>query len=89
MADSERHYAAYPETFDYDFCYHAYDRCRSGLVDRRNGTGILESSVPGVDTSTKLAYTYSFLTTIVVLLATVVYLGVSGRNKIAAGGEDE
>lgn len=46
-------------------------------------------AIPGVDTSTKLAYTYSFLTTIVVLLATVVYLRVSGRNKIAAGGEDE
>ena len=45
-------------------------------------------AIPGVDTSTKLAYTYSFLTTIVVLLATVVYLRVSNRNKITGGGEE-
>lgn len=38
--------------------------------------------VPGVDTSEKLAFTYSFLTTVVVLLATVVYLKVSkGKPK--------
>lgn len=38
-------------------------------------------AIPGVDTSTKLAYTYSFLTTIVVLIATVIYLKASNRNK--------
>lgn len=38
--------------------------------------------VPGVDTSVKLAFTYSFLTTVIVLLATVVYLRVSkGKPK--------
>ncbi len=38
--------------------------------------------VPGVDTSEKLAFTYSFLTTVIVLLATVVYLRVSkGKPK--------
>lgn len=38
--------------------------------------------VPGVDTSEKLAFTYSFLTTVIVLLATVVYLRVSkGKTK--------
>lgn len=37
-------------------------------------------AIPGVDTSTKLAYTYSFLTTIIVLLATVVYLRVSRKT---------
>lgn len=42
--------------------------------------------IPGVDTSRKLAYTYSFMTTIVVLLATVFYLRASrGRQT---GGED-
>lgn len=38
-------------------------------------------AIPGVDTSTKLAYTYSFLTTIIVLLATVIYLRVSRGQK--------
>ena len=42
--------------------------------------------VPGVDTSTKLAFTYSFLTTVVVLLATVAYLKVS-HNGTRKGGE--
>lgn len=42
--------------------------------------------VPGVDTSTKLAFTYSFLTTIVVLLATVIYLKVSHKG-VQKGGE--
>lgn len=38
--------------------------------------------VPGVDTSEKLAFTYSFLTTVIVLLATAVYLRVSkGKPK--------
>lgn len=38
--------------------------------------------VPGVDTSAKLAFTYSFLTTVIVLLATVVYLRASkGKPK--------
>lgn len=37
-------------------------------------------AIPGVDTSTKLAYTYSFLTTVVVLLATVVYMRVTRNN---------
>ena len=36
--------------------------------------------IPGVDTSMKLAYTYSFLTTILVLAATVCYLKLS-RTK--------
>lgn len=41
--------------------------------------------VPGVNTSRKLAFTFSFLTTIVVLIATVIYLKVSkGKTK---GGE--
>lgn len=44
-------------------------------------------AIPGVDTSTKLAYTYSFMTTIVVLAATVIYLRVSNRNKKSLGGE--
>lgn len=38
-------------------------------------------AIPGVDTSTKLAYTYSFMTTIVVLIATVIYLRASNRGK--------
>lgn len=38
-------------------------------------------AIPGVDTSTKLAYTYSFLTTIVVLIATVIYLRAANRGK--------
>lgn len=41
--------------------------------------------VPGVNTSQKLAFTLSFLTTVIVLIATVVYLKVSkGSSK---GGE--
>jgi multiple sugar transport system permease protein len=32
--------------------------------------------VPGIETSQKLAFTYSFLTTVIVLLATIVYLKV-------------
>ena len=43
--------------------------------------------IPGVDTSTKLAYTYSFMTTVVVLVATVIYLRLSNRKK-ATGGEE-
>ena len=38
-------------------------------------------AIPGVDTSQKLAYTYSFLTTIIVLVATVVYLRVSRKSE--------
>lgn len=45
-------------------------------------------AIPGVDTSTKLAYTYSFMTTIVVLIATVIYLKVSSGKKVK-GGEEE
>ena len=41
--------------------------------------------IPGVDTSTKLAYTYSFTTTIIVLAATIFYLKVSGRGKKSNG----
>lgn len=37
--------------------------------------------VPGLSTSSKLAYTYSFFTTVVVLIATVFYLRITGRNK--------
>ena len=37
-------------------------------------------AIPGVSTSAKLAYTYSFITTIVVLLATVLYLRVSTKQ---------
>lgn len=37
--------------------------------------------IPGVPTSIKLAYTYSFITTIVVLLATVFYLKVASKQK--------
>lgn len=47
------------------------------LVER---IAFYEDAIPGVATSTKLAYTYSFLTTIVVLAATVMYLKVSNRN---------
>lgn len=43
-------------------------------------------AIPGVDTSTKLAYTYSFITTVVVLIATVIYLRAAGKNKM--GGEE-
>lgn len=42
--------------------------------------------IPGVDTSSKLAFTYSFLTTVVVLIATVFYLKVS-RQGDKRGGE--
>lgn len=42
--------------------------------------------VPGVETSEKLAFTYSFLTTVIVLIATVIYLKVS-RGKTKKGGE--
>lgn len=41
--------------------------------------------VPGVDTSRKLAFTFSFLTTLVVLVATVIYLKVS-KGKTEKGG---
>ncbi len=37
--------------------------------------------VPGLSTSSKLAYTYSFFTTVVVLIATVFYLRISGGNR--------
>jgi len=36
--------------------------------------------IPGVETSSKLAYTYSFFTTVVVLIATIFYLRISERN---------
>jgi multiple sugar transport system permease protein len=41
-------------------------------------------AIPGVSTSTKLAYTYSFVTTIVVLVATVLYLRVAAKQKEGA-----
>ena len=44
-------------------------------------------AIPGVSTSSKLAYTYSFLTTILVLITTVIYLKVSNRRKLSEGGE--
>lgn len=37
-------------------------------------------AIPGVDTSSKIAYTYSFLTTIIVLIATVIYLKLSTKK---------
>lgn len=43
--------------------------------------------IPGVDTSMKLAYTYSFMTTIVVLVATVIYLRLANRKKTTGGEE--
>ncbi|MFT4145387.1 MAG: sugar ABC transporter permease [Mobilitalea sp.] len=43
-------------------------------------------AIPGVDTSTKLAYTYSFMTTVVVLIATVIYLKMANQNK--KGGDE-
>lgn len=43
--------------------------------------------VPGVRTSSKIAFTLSFTTTIIVLLATIVFLRVSRGNK-AYGGEE-
>lgn len=42
--------------------------------------------VPGVNTSQKLAFTYSFLTTIIVLIATVVYLKASKSKTIGGDG---
>lgn len=42
--------------------------------------------VPGVETSQKLAFTFSFLTTIIVLIATIIYLKVSKGKK--EGGEE-
>ena len=51
------------------------------LVER---VAFYKDAIPGVDTSSKLAFTYSFLTTIVVLVATVVYLRMSNRGKKAA-----
>lgn len=44
--------------------------------------------ISGVDTSRKLAFTFSFLTTIVVLIATVIYLKVS-KGKTKSGGEKQ
>lgn len=43
--------------------------------------------VPGVDTSQKLAFTFSFVTTIIVLIATVIYLKAS-KGKTKKGGEE-
>lgn len=54
------------------------------LVER---VAFYEDVVPGVNTSEKLAFTYSFLTTIIVLLATVVYLKVS-KGKTKKRGEE-
>lgn len=42
-------------------------------------------AIPGVDTSTKLAYTYSFMTTVIVLVATVIYLRLVNRKKVRGG----
>lgn len=42
--------------------------------------------IPGVSTSSKLAYTYSFFTTVVVLIATVLYLRLAAKKK---GGKNE
>ena len=53
------------------------------LVER---IAFYEDVVPGVDTSEKLAFTYSFMTTVIVLLATVIYLRVS-KGKTKKGGE--
>ena len=54
------------------------------LVER---VAFYKDAIPGVDTSTKLAFTYSFMTTIVVLLATVIYLKVANRNSQAERSE--
>lgn len=48
------------------------------LVER---IAFYEDAIPGVPTSTKLAYTYSFMTTLVVLAATVIYLKVVNRKS--------
>lgn len=41
--------------------------------------------VPGKDTSSKLAFTLSFVTTVIVLIATVIYLKVAGSGKNNGG----
>lgn len=43
--------------------------------------------VPGVDTSKKIAFTLSFVTTIIVLLATVFYLKISRRGTNVGGDQ--
>lgn len=43
--------------------------------------------VPGVNTSEKLAFTFSFLTTVIVLIATALYLKVSKRKPKHGGDE--
>jgi multiple sugar transport system permease protein len=42
--------------------------------------------VPGIDTSSKIAFTLSFTTTIIVLLATVIFLKVSKSSNAVGGG---
>lgn len=37
--------------------------------------------VPGLTESTKIAFTYSFITTIIVLITTMIYLKVSNKNR--------
>lgn len=37
--------------------------------------------VPGLTESTKIAFTYSFVTTIIVLITTMIYLKVSNKNR--------
>ena len=54
------------------------------LVER---VAFYNEMIPGVDTSTKLAFTYSFMTTVVVMIATVIYLKVSNRKQPEGGDE--
>ena len=54
------------------------------LVER---VAFYNEMIPGVDTSTKLAFTYSFMTTVVVMIATVIYLRVSNRKQPEGGDE--
>lgn len=44
--------------------------------------------VPGVNTSEKIAFTLSFVTTVIVLIATVIYLKVSRRGTNYGGGNN-
>lgn len=54
------------------------------LVER---VAFYNEMIPGVDTSTKLAFTYSFMTTVVVMIATVIYLKISNRKQPEGGDE--
>jgi multiple sugar transport system permease protein len=41
--------------------------------------------VPGIETSSKIAFTLSFTTTMIVLFATIIFLKVSKGNAVGGG----